>query len=116
MALPRSSSDAAPDRSVCPVRYQYEIQKAPYEQKAVAPKVFPFANSQMPATSCPMPPYARARPNTTAVALLSTISAFITLRTNVVRANAASPRGAGSAIAELRGTGEPLVSGGPEGS
>ena len=37
-------------------RYQNASQKPPYEQNAVAPNVFLFANSQMPATSCTVPP------------------------------------------------------------
>jgi hypothetical protein len=38
--LPRLSA-LIPDRSVWPVRYQYETQKAPYEQNAVDPNVLP---------------------------------------------------------------------------
>ena len=62
------------------------------------PNVLPLANSQMPAANWPMPPYASANPKTTGVALMSTMLVLVTLRTNVVRANAASPRGAGSAM------------------
>ena len=42
--------------SVWPVRYQKEIQKAPYDVNAVAPKVLPLANSHMPAANWAMPP------------------------------------------------------------
>jgi hypothetical protein len=35
---------------------QKDSQKAPYEQKAVAPKTLRLANSQSPAPNCAMPP------------------------------------------------------------
>lgn len=34
----------------------YDHQKAPYEQKAVAPNVLPAANSQTPAMNWAIPP------------------------------------------------------------
>ena len=53
---PVLASAPAPDRSTCTTRYQNDIQNAPYEQNAVAPKVFPFANSHSPAKTWTMPP------------------------------------------------------------
>src|SRR3954469_11254967 len=83
-------------RSVCPVSHQNEIQNAPYDENAVAPKVLPLANSHMPAANCAMPPYASASPRTTGSTLNRPV--FPKLRTKVVSANAASPSGAGSAM------------------
>src|SRR3954453_9506990 len=80
-----------------PVSHQNDSQKAPYDENAVAPKVFPLANSHIPASSWAPPPYARARPNTTGSTVSGTRPAFTKLRKKVVRANAANPRGAGSA-------------------
>src|SRR6266545_5375597 len=77
---------------------QNEIQNAPYELKAVAPKVLPFLNSHMPASNCAPPPYASASPRTTGSPALSTSPALNMLSTKVVRAKPASPKGAGSAI------------------
>src|SRR4051795_10084059 len=81
-----------------PVSHQKDTQKAPYDENAVAPKVLPLANSHMPAANWPPPPYARASPKTTGSTLAGTQPALTALRTNVVSANAASPRGAGSAM------------------
>src|SRR4051794_20892495 len=75
-----------------------ESQNAPNEVNAVAPNVLLFLNSHMPASSCANPPYARARPRTTGSPPLLTKLALKKLSTNVVRANAARPNGAGSAI------------------
>src|SRR6266545_2156515 len=77
---------------------QNEIQNAPYELKAVAPKVLPFLNSHMPASNCAPPPYASASPRTTGSPALSTSPALNMLSTKVVSAKPASPSGAGSAI------------------
>src|SRR4051812_21345085 len=51
----------------------------------------------MPASSWARPPYASARPKTIGSARLSRMPLLNMLRTNVVSANAASPRGPGSA-------------------
>ena len=39
-----------------PVRYQNDIQNAPYEQNAVDPKTLPLANSHSPAANWTSPP------------------------------------------------------------
>src|SRR3569623_1505129 len=78
---------------------QNESQIAPYEVNAVAPNVLLLRNSHMPARTWAMPPYASASPSTTGSPVLLTRPALKKLSTNVVSANAARPRGAGSAIA-----------------
>src|SRR5262245_19227039 len=55
----------------------------------------------MPAANCAMPPYARARPSTTA-SPVPMRPALNTDSTNVVSAKAARPSGPGSAIVEVR--------------
>src|SRR3954452_6427433 len=77
---------------------QKDSQKAPNEVKATAPNVLPVRNSHMPASSWASPPYASARPSTTGSPPLPTRPALNMLRTNVVSANAPSPRGPGSAV------------------
>src|SRR4051795_11368501 len=76
---------------------QNEIQKAPNDVKATAPNVLPVRNSHMPASSWAMPPYASASPSTTGLPGAATRSALNMLSTNVVSANAARPKGPGSA-------------------
>src|SRR3954465_12689184 len=77
---------------------QNDSQKAPYEQNATAPNVFPVRNSHRPATNCAMPPYVSASANTIGSPLAETRPELNMLSTNVVRANAARPSGPGSAI------------------
>src|SRR5919199_6377241 len=76
---------------------QNDSQKAPYEQNATAPNVLPVRNSHRPATNWAMPPYVRARANTTGSPLSETRLALNMLSTNVVSAKPARPRGPGSA-------------------
>src|SRR3954454_21375747 len=85
-----------------------EIQNAPYDVNAVAPNVLLLRNSHMPASSWAIPPYASARPRTTGTPLSLTRPALKKLRTKVVSANAASPRGAGSPIDGATGGMTPL--------
>src|SRR5699024_11298914 len=42
------------------VNHQNEIQNAPNDENAVAPKTLPLTNSHIPAANCAIPPYARA--------------------------------------------------------
>src|SRR4051794_40804328 len=84
-------------------RTKNEIQNAPKDVNAVAPNVLLFRNSHMPARSCAIPPYANASPSTTGTPLSLTRPALKKLNTNVVSANAARPRGAGSPIAGATG-------------
>src|ERR687885_373417 len=77
---------------------QNDSQNAPKEQNATAPNVLPVRNSHRPATNCAMPPYVRARANTTGSPLSDTRPALNMLSTNVVSANPARPSGPGSAI------------------
>src|SRR3954452_8846210 len=77
---------------------QNDSQNAPYEQNATAPNVFPVRNSHRPATNCAMPPYVSASANTIGSPLSETRPELNMLSTNVVRANAASPSGPGSAM------------------
>jgi len=74
-----------------------EIQKPPYEDKAVAPKVLPTAISHMPASNCTNPPYPNAAATTMFASAIPLVLMLIRLSTNVVNANALSPRGAGLA-------------------
>ena len=55
-ALPTSLALTPANALRCVLSHQYETQKAPNEQNAVAPNVLPLANSQMPAVNWPMPP------------------------------------------------------------
>src|SRR4051794_4615995 len=77
---------------------QNDSQNAPYDVNATAPNVLPVRNSHMPARSCASPPYASARPSTTGSPLSLTRPALNMLSTNVVSANAPSPKGPGSAV------------------
>src|SRR3954447_11348947 len=80
------------------MKAQNESQNAPKDTNAVAPNVLPVRNSHMPARSCASPPYASASPSTIASPLSAFIRPELNMdRTNVVNANAASPRGPGSA-------------------
>src|SRR5205823_3294263 len=85
-----------------------EIQNAPYDVNAVAPNVLLLRNSHMPASSWAIPPYASASPKTTGSPLPLTRPALKKLRTKVVSANAARPRGAGSPIDGATGGMTPL--------
>lgn len=80
-----------------------ESQNAPYDENAVAPKVFPAENSHIPARSCANPPYPAAKPVTTVWGALCGIitPALWQDSTNVVKANPMSPRGAGFATTDL---------------
>jgi hypothetical protein len=77
---------------------QNEIQNAPYEVKAVAPKTLPLRNSHIPARSCATPPYAMATPSTIGKVSVGMRPAFTRLNKKVVSAKAPRPSGAGSAI------------------
>ncbi len=75
-----------------------EIQNAPYELNATAPKVLPARNSHIPANTWTIPPYASATasvPPTPSARL--TRLAFNMLSMNVVAAKAARPSGPGLA-------------------
>src|SRR4051794_38230848 len=80
---------------------QKDSQNAPKDVNAVAPNVLPVRNSHMPARSCARPPYARASPSTIGMPPSPISPELKKLRTNVVSANAASPRGPGSAVIGL---------------
>ena len=95
-----------------------EIQNPPYEDRAVAPKVFPTAISlpiyqrttakmrlrsityHMPASSCTSPPYPKAKATTMLGSVKSRVPTLIRERIKVVNAKALRPRGAG--LANLR--------------
>src|SRR3954447_22138349 len=95
-ALPTSPAGTWPAKNW--LNAQNDSQNAPYDVNAVAPNVLLLRNSHMPASSWAIPPYASARPRTTGTPLSLTRPALKKLRTKVVSANAASPRGAGSPI------------------
>ena len=73
------------------------IQKPPYDESAVAPKVFPTAISHIPAKSWTRPPYAKAEPTTRFGTVIERVRMLIRERRKVVRANPHKPRGAGFA-------------------
>ena len=99
-----------------------ESQNPPYEESAVAPKVFPTAISlrndgqrcaiegmipeligggrtyHMPASNWTKPPYPKARPTTILGALNPRVPMLIKPKTKVVKAKALKPNGAGLAI------------------
>ena len=92
-----------------------EIQKPPYDESAVAPKVLPTAISlrsdrqrcigsygmgrtyHMPASNCTKPPYPKAIPTTRLGADNPLVPMLIKPKTKVVRAKADRPKGAGLA-------------------
>src|SRR3954447_25707411 len=100
-ALPTSPAGTWPAKNW--LNAQNDSQNAPYDVNAVAPNVLLLRNSHMPASSCASPPYASASPSTTGSPVPLTRFALKKLSTNVVSANAARPRGAGSAIVGASG-------------
>src|ERR1700716_3638523 len=78
-------------------------QKRPYEVKATMPKVLPVLNSNTPAISWAMPPYAKARGTTAATAAGGQMPALKQLRTTVVRPKPANPSGSGLAALNAGG-------------
>ena len=55
-ARKKTPTPAASTLNPLTFRNHAAIQNRPYDVNAVAPKVFLFANSQIPAMTCPMPP------------------------------------------------------------
>jgi len=76
----------------------YDIQKAPYEEKAVAPKTLPRGNSHMPARSWTRPPAKIAMPTTTLGVATPRACTLNMERMNVVEANENRPRAPGFAM------------------
>jgi len=75
-----------------------DIQKAPYEEKAVAPKTLPRGNSHIPARSCTRPPVKIAMPTTTLGVATPRAWTLISERIKVVDAKEKRPRAPGFAM------------------